>query len=161
MASQDDFSHHEWITIQAFIVFFIKLAAQLGGNLSSEIKLAGPALKERSLNSKYPITKKILFWNGTPEEEKARNMLIQTGNYDLIVNQSINLLKAKLSEEELDEVRGSLFYVAENISRVGLRNKPNAKEKIYLAQTLFDQILAFGILDLQKFKKTVLTIQSH
>jgi len=39
LASQDDFSHHEWITIQAFIVFFIKLAAQLGGNLSSEIKL--------------------------------------------------------------------------------------------------------------------------
>ena len=161
MASKDDFSTHEWITIQAFIVFFIKLAAQLGGNLSSEIKLAGFALKERSFNAKYPLTKEILLWNGTPEEEKARTMLIQSGNYDLIVNQSINLLKAKLSEEELDEIRSSLFYVAENISRVGLRNKPNAKEKMYLAQTLFDQTLAFGILDLQKFKKTVLAIQSH
>ncbi len=160
MASKDDFSHHEWITIQAFIVFFIKLAAQLGGNLTSEIKLAGPALKERSFYAKHPLTKEILLWKGTPGEEKARSMLIQSGNYDLIVNQSIHLLKAKLSDEELDEIRSSLYYVAENISRVGLRNKPNAREKMHLAQTLFDQTLAFGIQDLQQFKKAIQIIQS-
>ncbi len=160
MASKADFSNHEWITLQAFIAFFIKLAAQLGGNISSEIKLAGPALKERSLHAKHPFTKEYFLWNGTAEENKARDMLLQSGNYDVIVNQSIKLLQEKLSEGELDEIRISLFYVAENISRVGLRNKPNAKEKFFLAQTLFDEILAYGIQDLQKFKNAVRTILS-
>jgi hypothetical protein len=160
MTSKADFTHDEWITCQTLAAFVIKMAIQFGGDVETELKLANAALRERGLAAKSAFAREYILWEPTAEEEKARGALLSGRDYAAIVNRSLELFQSKLSEDELDETRGILFYVAENISRIGLRTDPDYKSKMLTAQALFDEILAYGVDDLNKKKRAVIFIQT-
>ncbi|GEM_PF-2091832 len=160
MANQADFSNEEWIFCQTFASFIIKLAVQFGDDPTTQLKLANAALREKGLAAQTQFARDFLLWEPTAQEEKARSALLAARDYEHVVNRSLDIFRQKLSDAEFDEIRRILYYISENVSRIGLRNAPDFHEKMKRALALFDEILAFGIDDVNKIKQAVLFIQS-
>ncbi len=160
MTSRQDFTNEEWITIQSFSAFIIKMALQFGSDPSATLKIAYGAMREGGLKARTQFVRDYLLWTPSKEEEQARDVALSGRDYESITNKSLDIMRSHLSEEELDEIRKVLFYIAENISRINLRNHPDFKRKLQIAQAMFDEILAYGIQDIEKIKRTVQAIRS-